>query len=61
MALSVPAVYLLARLADELGVQVLLTWWLIAGAAVVTLATALGSGLIALRSLRLVEPITLLR
>jgi putative ABC transport system permease protein len=35
--------------------------WLIGSAAAVTLVTALGSGLVALRSLRLVEPATLLR
>ena len=38
-----------------------LRWWLLSGAAVVTLVMALGSGLFALRSLRQVEPATLLR
>ena len=47
--------------AVELGVRVLLPWWLIGSAAGVTLTMALLSGLAALRSLRLVEPITLLR
>jgi putative ABC transport system permease protein len=61
VALSVPAVHGLAMLADNLGVRVLLPLWLIGSAAGVTLVTALGSGLIALRSLRLAEPATLLR
>jgi putative ABC transport system permease protein len=61
VVLSVPVVYLLALLADNLGVRVLLPLWLIGSAAAVTLVTALGSGLIALRSLRLAEPATLLR
>jgi putative ABC transport system permease protein len=39
----------------------MLPWWLLAGATVVTLVMALSSGLLALRSLRLVEPATLLR
>jgi hypothetical protein len=51
----------LAQVADRLTVQVLLPWWLQCGAATVTLVMALGSGLLALRSLRLVEPATLLR
>jgi putative ABC transport system permease protein len=61
IVLALPAVYLLAGLADRLTVQVLLPWWLLGGAAVVTLFMALGSGLLALRSLRQVEPATLLR
>jgi putative ABC transport system permease protein len=61
VGLSIPAVHLLAWLADELGVRVMLPLELIGGAAAITLVTALGSGLIALRSLRLAEPATLLR
>ncbi len=61
VCLALPAVYLLAQLADRLTVQVLLPWWLLCGAAAVTLIMALGSGLLALRSLRQVEPATLLR
>jgi putative ABC transport system permease protein len=61
ICLALPAMYLLAGLADKLNVQVLLHWWLLCGAAAVTLAMALGSGLLALRSLRQVEPATLLR
>ncbi len=61
VVLSMPAAYLLQWGADELGVRVLLPWWLIGSAAGVTLTMALLSGLAALRSLRLVEPATLLR
>jgi putative ABC transport system permease protein len=61
VALSLPAVYGLAALAERLTVQILLPWWLLTAAAGVTLAMALGSGLLALRSLRDVEPATLLR
>jgi putative ABC transport system permease protein len=61
IGLSFPAVYALAFGADRLGVHVDLPWWLLSGAAGVTLAMALLSGLFALRSLRLVEPATLLR
>jgi hypothetical protein len=42
-------------------VEISLPWWLQVSAAVVTLVMALLSGLFALRSLRLIEPATLLR
>ena len=61
VALALPAVYLLAWGADELGVRVLLKPWLLGAATAVTLTMAMLSGLLALRSLRLVEPATLLR
>jgi putative ABC transport system permease protein len=61
VALAIPAVHGLASLADHLGVRVELPWKLQAGAAVVTLTMAMLSGLMALRSLRLVEPAMLLR
>jgi putative ABC transport system permease protein len=61
ICLALPVVYGLASVAGRLGVQVLLPWWLQVGAAVVTLVMALLSGLFALRSLRKVEPATLLR
>jgi putative ABC transport system permease protein len=61
VCLALPAVHGLSQLADRLGVQVLLPWWLQLGAAAVTLVMALLSGLFALRSLRNVEPATLLR
>ena len=59
--LALPAVYFFAQIADRLDVKVMLPWQLLASAAAVTLTMAMLSGLAALRSLRLVEPITLLR
>jgi putative ABC transport system permease protein len=61
ISFALPAAHGLARLADHLTVQVLLPPWLQCGATAVTLFMALGSGLLALRSLRNVEPATLLR
>jgi putative ABC transport system permease protein len=61
VCLALPGVHALAYVADQLTVQVLLKWWVQVGAAAVTLIMALGSGLFALRSLRQVEPATLLR
>ena len=59
--LALPAIFGLARFADHLTVQVLLPWQLLGSTATVTLVMALGAGLFALRSLRQVEPATLLR
>ncbi len=63
IALAVPAGYSLAWAADRMmGVHIVsLPWWLQTSAAVVTLGMALLSGLFALRSLRQIEPATLLR
>jgi putative ABC transport system permease protein len=61
VGLALPAVFALAEVADRLGVKVNLPWWLLTGATAVTLTMALLSGLFALRSLRDVEPATLLR
>jgi putative ABC transport system permease protein len=61
IALAFPATLGLAGLADRLGAKVLLPEWLLAGAGAVTMFMALLSGLFALRSLRGVEPVTLLR
>jgi len=47
--------------ATNMGASVSLPWELQVGAASITLLTALVSGLVALRSLRLVEPAMLLR
>lgn len=58
---ALPSIYLLAHLGNELGAKVLLPWWLLTGSIVVTMLMAIFSGLWALRSLRLVEPATLLR
>ena len=61
MLLAGPAVYGLARIAEAFGARVLLHGWLLAGVMAITLVTALVSGLVALRSLRLIEPANLLR
>src|SRR5207237_167164 len=53
IALSLPVVYGLRAVADGLGARVLLPLWLVGGAVLITLATALIAGLAALRSLRL--------
>jgi putative ABC transport system permease protein len=61
VALALPAVWTLSEIANGLGAKVLLPSWLVSSAAAVTLIMALLSGLAALRSLRQVEPATLLR
>jgi len=61
IALAAPAVYGLQGGADALGARILLPFALLAIAVSVTMTMALLSGLAALRSLRLVEPATLLR
>jgi putative ABC transport system permease protein len=59
-ALAVPVVYGLAELAKG-AVPVQLPWQLIAATSVITMAMAVFSGLAALRSLRHIEPVNLLR
>jgi putative ABC transport system permease protein len=61
VATSLPVALLLGRLAGIIGAEVQLPPWLLAGTIMVTMAIALVSGLLALRSLRLVEPANLLR
>ncbi len=61
VAASLPAVLLLARLAGVIGAEVQLPPWLLAATIIGTMTIALLSGLLALRSLRLVEPANLLR
>ena len=61
VALALPTVYGLAQVGNELGAKVLLPWQLIVLAVTVTMVMAMLSGLLALRSLRLVEPVALLR
>jgi putative ABC transport system permease protein len=61
VSLAVPFILMLASVGNDVGAKVLLPWWLWTGAITVTMTTALSSGLLALRSLRLVEPATLLR
>jgi putative ABC transport system permease protein len=61
IVVSVPAVYGLARIAEMAGAKVIIGPELLAAVAGITLVMALGSGLAALRSLRLIEPEQLLR
>jgi len=61
VALALPAVFALALVAENLGVRVMLPAKLLGAAAGVTMFMAVSSGLLALRALRHVEPVTLLR
>jgi len=61
ITLALPTVLGLAHIADLFGARVLLSGSLLMTTAAVTMTMALVSGLIALRSLRLVEPANLLR
>jgi putative ABC transport system permease protein len=61
VGLALPVIFGLAAAGDAAGARVLLPVWLLGVASALTLGMALVSGLGALRSLRLVEPITLLR
>jgi putative ABC transport system permease protein len=56
-----PIVRLLAVGADAAGAKVQLRWELLTGAAGITLATAILAGVVALRSVRRIEPMSLLR
>lgn len=59
--LAYPVVLILAEAAQAAGTKVDLRWQVLAGAAGVTLVTALVAGLFALRSVRRIEPMSLLR
>lgn len=59
--LAVPPIYAIAFLGDTAGAKVLLPAWLMIGACLITMSMAMLSGLYALRSLRHIEPVTLLR
>jgi putative ABC transport system permease protein len=61
VVLALPAIYGLGHLGTEVGAKVLLEPWLVFGAIEVTMTMAIVSGVVALRSLRSVEPVTLLR
>jgi putative ABC transport system permease protein len=61
VVLAVPTVVLLGELGNEVGAKVQLPWWLLTFSVGLTMAMALLSGLAALRSLRLIEPVNLLR
>jgi putative ABC transport system permease protein len=58
---ALPTVYALKWGADSAGAKIELRWQLLTGAIGVTITMALLSGVAALRSLRMVEPATLLR
>lgn len=59
--IALPTVFALAHLGNSVGAKVHLPAWLLISATAVTIGMALISGLTALRSLRLAEPVTLLR
>ena len=61
IAVAVPVVLLLTQGAEMVNAPLQLPSWLLALAVGVTMTMAMASGLAALRSLRLVEPATLLR
>ncbi len=61
IAVAIPIMYLISFVGDYLGAKVLLRYWLVIGSCVVTMGMAMVSGLWALRSLRNLEPVTLLR
>jgi putative ABC transport system permease protein len=60
IAIAIPLILVLAFLGN-LGAKVLLPWWLWAASILITMTVALFSGLLALRTLRHIEPVTLLR
>ena len=59
--IALPVVWGLAKGAEAGGVKVDLRWQVLTGAAVLTQLTALAAGLFALRSVRQIEPMSLLR
>jgi putative ABC transport system permease protein len=61
VVLAVPTAFAAQAVGTRVNVQILLEPWILAYAAAVTLVMALAAGLVALRSLRLVEPEALLR
>jgi putative ABC transport system permease protein len=61
VVLSLPVIFGIAAAGNEVGARIMLPWWLLGSSVGVTMAMALISGVLALRSLRKVEPATLLR
>jgi putative ABC transport system permease protein len=59
--LAFPVVHLLAATAELAGTRVVLRWEVMGGAAVITLTTAVLAGLFALRGVKQIEPMSLLR
>jgi putative ABC transport system permease protein len=60
VAVAMPVIFGIAYMGNIV-VKVMLPYWLLGGASAITMTMAMLSGLFALRSLRLVEPVTLLR
>jgi len=61
VGVGIPISFLVARLGEAIGTKPVIDALLLAGTAVVAMATAAFAGLVALRSLRSVEPVQLLR
>lgn len=61
VVLAYPVIHLLAYFAEQAGSHVELRWEVLYGAFALTMVTALLSGLTALRSVRTIEPMSLLR
>lgn len=61
VAAALPVILGFAYGGEYIGAKVLLPWWLLVGSSAITMTMAMLSGLVALRSLRSVEPVTLLR
>jgi putative ABC transport system permease protein len=59
--LALPMIYGLRELGHLASVKIDLYWWLVSAAALITMIMAMCSGWFALRSLRSLEPVTLLR
>ena len=59
--LAYPVIHVLALVAERAGTRVVMRWELLLGAALVTMLTALLSGVVALRSVKRIEPMSLLR
>src|SRR5262249_603264 len=59
--IAIPGVFALAYLANYVGVNPQLPPELLAGASIITLIMAVGAGAFALRSVRQIEPVNLLR
>jgi putative ABC transport system permease protein len=60
IAVAIPLIHIFA-IVGNIGAKVILPWWLWTGSIAITMTEALLSGLLALRTLRHVEPVTLLR
>ncbi|MBM3992671.1 MAG: FtsX-like permease family protein [Planctomycetes bacterium] len=61
IVVALPIIFGLAYLGEYIGAKILLRYWLLIGACLITMTMAMLSGLVALRSLQSVEPVTLLR